>query len=916
MKQALPAVIGVDKEKCLNCHACITACPVKFCNDGSGEVVFVNSDMCIGCGQCLEACTHDARYYIDDFDAFLQDTRKGLKMVAIVAPSVAANFPEAYLNLNGWLKDLGVSAVFDVSFGAELTVKSYLEHIAENDPKIVISQPCAALVSYIEIYQPELLPYLAPVDSPMLHTMKMIQRFYPQYQDHKIAIVSPCLAKKREFVETGYGDYNIAYKSIQNHLDQQGICLSRYPEIDFDNPLAERAVLFSTPGGLLRTIERWDSSIRNRARKIDGIDAIYEYLEKLPAVIEKDRAPLLIDCLSCRQGCNGGPLTLVRDQSEDEIEYWIEKRNNDLKALFLAKADGDERSSKQKIESLLASYWEKDLYQRSYDDLSENNVIQYPSRDELQDIFHRMHKYTSKDIYNCTSCGYWGCEKMAVAIFNGLNRPENCHFFLATEKKFSHQKIEENEKKLRSIMETTVAGYLQIDLKAIITETNPEIRKMLLCDDLEGRSIFDFLDAQNAAILKRELSIRDTNQKSTYDVAIQRTDGSTIFCLASASPIFNSDGTRSGSFAFLKDITQRKEYEKQLEEAKVAAESANREKSEILMNIGHEFKTPLSGIITASELALTQSLNSELEKIHTIIKNSGHTLLDLVARTMEFSKVKDDRICLDIHPFRLDELFSRLKTTFLFKGKMTAIHLNHQFPSSEIPNALVGDSVRLVEILNQLLENSAKFSTVEPTVVLGLNIDTISKEYVDFRFTVKDNGNGIDPAVAERIFQPFFQADMSTTRQQDGIGVGLSICKHLVDLMDGNIWVESELGIGSAFHFSVRLERQKLEIPFSLEGFKEQQSDKQGGDVRGNPVVSASLDKTAIGLHLSNLKLSLNAMDPEETINHMSALQQLLDPICLQSLIRNIDSYDYDEALSAIAKLAGELEIEISSQKY
>jgi iron only hydrogenase large subunit-like protein len=106
---------------------------------------------------------------------FLNYIKFNKDVVAIAAPAVAANFPDLYLNLNGWLKSLGVAAVFDVSFGAELTIKSYLEHQKENNPKAIIAQPCPAIVTYIEIYRPELVKYLAPADSPMLHTIKMIK---------------------------------------------------------------------------------------------------------------------------------------------------------------------------------------------------------------------------------------------------------------------------------------------------------------------------------------------------------------------------------------------------------------------------------------------------------------------------------------------------------------------------------------------------------------------------------------------------------------------------------------------------------------------------------------------------------------------------------------------------------------------
>ena len=171
-------VIHVDKTKCVNCHACIAACPVKICNDGSGDHVSVNADTCIGCGRCLATCSHGARYFTDDFAAFLRDVAKPTPIVAVVAPSIVANFSDQYLQVNGWFQSLGVEAVFDVSFGAELCAQSYAEYICRHRPRLLISQPCPVVVNYIQTHQPALLEYLAPVDSPMLHTLKMIRRYY------------------------------------------------------------------------------------------------------------------------------------------------------------------------------------------------------------------------------------------------------------------------------------------------------------------------------------------------------------------------------------------------------------------------------------------------------------------------------------------------------------------------------------------------------------------------------------------------------------------------------------------------------------------------------------------------------------------------------------------------------------------
>ena len=253
-KAPLTPVVKIEYEKCINCYACIAECPVKYCLDGSGDRITINHDLCIGCGSCVNVCAHKGHYargLVDDISAFLQALKAKEKIVAIAAPAVVSFFPDHYLNLNGWLKSIGVQAVFDVSFGAELTVLSYLNHIKTKNPRTVIAQPCPAIVNYIEVYRPELLPYLAPADSPMLHTIKMIREYYPQYRDHKVMVVSPCTAKRREFDETGLGDYNVTLIVLKKYFDDNRVNLASFPRAEYDGPVAERALGFSSPGGLL-----------------------------------------------------------------------------------------------------------------------------------------------------------------------------------------------------------------------------------------------------------------------------------------------------------------------------------------------------------------------------------------------------------------------------------------------------------------------------------------------------------------------------------------------------------------------------------------------------------------------------------------------------------------------------------------
>ena len=328
MNLGLSSVISVDPENCVNCHRCIAVCPAKYCNDSSGDYVKVNKDLCIGCGQCISACKHDARHGIDDFPQFMQALKNKENIIAIVAPAAAAHFNGMDLELNGFLKSLGVKAVFDVSFGAELTTKSYVEEFKNKKPKLMISQPCPALVSYIELYQHSLIPYLAVSDSPMAHTFRMIKEFYPEYKNYKMAAISPCYAKRREFDENGLGNFNVTMKSITAYMKANGLSLSKYPKTQYDNPPAERAVLYSTPGGLMRTAERFIPGISTKIRKIEGQPLMTEYFHDLKETMKNGKpVPFpIIDCLNCERGCNCGAGTDNQQIPLDELELFNEKR--------------------------------------------------------------------------------------------------------------------------------------------------------------------------------------------------------------------------------------------------------------------------------------------------------------------------------------------------------------------------------------------------------------------------------------------------------------------------------------------------------------------------------------------------------------------------------------------------------------
>jgi iron only hydrogenase large subunit-like protein len=524
---SLVPVIDVDESKCVNCHMCIAVCPVKYCIDGSGEKVAINSDLCIGCGSCVAACTQKARSIRDDAERFLADLVRGEKIVAIAAPALASSFPGSYKRFIGWLKSLGVAAVFDVSFGAELTVKSYLEHVRASHPKTVIAQPCPAIVTFIEIYHPELLPHLAPANSPMLHTIKMVKEFYPAYARHKFLVLSPCAAKRREFEETGLGDYNVTYKSFADLLAARKVDLGRQPESDFDNPPAERAVLFSTPGGLLRTAEREVPGISGSSRKIEGPELVYPYLSRLAESIANGTNPLLVDCLNCEYGCNAGPGTLNQGKNPDEFEHPVELRRAEGEKRYGGKSPSA-KMARKKLARVVDKYWKEGLYARTYVSRNGNYALREPTDAELAAIYAEMLKASPEDHLNCASCGYKSCRGMAVAIHNGLNKKENCHLY--------RQRVIEQEK-------TVVEG------------TNERLHESIL-------QTTDKVDA-----IKEKLALLEDRSGSQF-AAIEQSAAAVEEMIAM---LFNASKIAAGKRDQIEDLAKRAEAGEQDMEATVAA---------------------------------------------------------------------------------------------------------------------------------------------------------------------------------------------------------------------------------------------------------------------------------------------------------------------------------------------------------
>ncbi len=432
MAFSLPKIIDVDSDKCVQCHVCIQVCPVKYCNDASDleKGITVNPDLCIGCGFCIRACTHDARIIVDDTERFIEDLKNGEKIITLVAPAVDVNFPNELENLLGWLKSIGVKMNFDVSFGAEITTYQYLKAIKAGAKTPVIAQPCPAVVSYIEIYKPELMPYLSPTGSPVMDMSAWVHKKHPGY---KHAFISPCIAKSREFQDPntkGQITYNVTIKNLKKYLDDNMIDLGEFPKASFDGPAeAERGILYSQPGGLYETFKRYGVPLKmHQVRRTEGHEIYHEYFEELIRDLKTNSCDVvLVDILNCLHGCNRGTGTLYDERTTDYIHKLQDKRLEKQQEETYPDPD-----AVQKLQDILDNMEDID-FSRKYTDKSENfKTLEDPDEEGIEALNEEMEKFEDMDIKNCAACGYMSCRDMAKAILNGLYRPQQCHHFLET----------------------------------------------------------------------------------------------------------------------------------------------------------------------------------------------------------------------------------------------------------------------------------------------------------------------------------------------------------------------------------------------------------------------------------------------------------------------------------------------------
>ncbi|MFM8767611.1 MAG: ATP-binding protein, partial [Rubrivivax sp.] len=365
--------------------------------------------------------------------------------------------------------------------------------------------------------------------------------------------------------------------------------------------------------------------------------------------------------------------------------------------------------------------------------------------------------------------------------------------------------LREQQRQLQMTIDNMADGFARGRMDDSLDIVNHAVVRMLgysSPDELLGRPskqmygrLEDWRQLVSALLAKGQ--VRD------FRCQARRKDGSLLWVEVSCHLALDALGKPIGMEAVVRDITQRIAFEEALEQARNEAQAAAEARGTFLANTSHEIRTPMNAIIGLTELALRTELTPRQHDYLTKVRQAASSLLGLLNDILDFSKIESGRLDLESIPFHLDEVMGQLTSVMSLQVEEKGLELLYA-RAPDVPVHLVGDPLRLGQVLTNLAYNAKKF-TERGDIVISTQVVARQGDRVRLRFSVQDSGIGMTPEQMERLFQPFTQADQSTTRRFGGTGLGLAISRQLVEMMGGRIWVHSEPGVGSDFQFEIEL---------------------------------------------------------------------------------------------------------------
>lgn len=505
------SIIQVNESKCVGCNACVRECPVEEANvasmDENGRLrILINDEKCIKCGACIKACSHEARTFEDDTEAFLKDIHSSQKVAVIVAPAACVAFEGKWKQVLQCLRKEGAAAIYDVGFGADICTWAHLRYMEKHPGAKVISQPCAAVVNYVEQLKPELIRHLSPVQSPMA-CMAIYIRKVLGFRG-KIAALSPCIAKTDEFRETGVIDYNVTMEHLGDYIKQANIQLSQIPVRDgelFDGAEGLEGKIYPRPGGLMKSLLVHAPEMQIITS--EGIGRLYDDLE-IYSEQRNECLPDVFDVLNCENGCNGGPATGTKYQrfQVSEKMHEIERNARKIRKSHTNRKGVDEQfhmfDTKLRLEDFLRGYTVRKK--------TDTQI----SREQIEQAFKDLGKVTAEEKnFDCHSCGYKTCEDMAKAVALGINEKENCHEYMMKTIREERQKVSEVNREVLKMNNDLIEifGELTNNIESVRSEADI-IRDAGTKSSGEMQNVAEHMNQLNELNRRILDSVEDINQ--------------------------------------------------------------------------------------------------------------------------------------------------------------------------------------------------------------------------------------------------------------------------------------------------------------------------------------------------------------------------------------------------------------------
>lgn len=392
-----------------------------------------------------------------------------------------------------------------------------------------------------------------------------------------------------------------------------------------------------------------------------------------------------------------------------------------------------------------------------------------------------------------------------------------------TERKSIEEELAVSEAHFKALFDGATIGIVNVDIKGFMLDCNDQfcVDMGLSRDELRSTTIFDVLSAQDREVAKAQFKELVEGKINHYrgERSFIRPSGEPLWMTVNVSALLDSQNQFESAVVSMVDMTELKLLSDELLIAKEEADAASKAKGDFLANMSHEIRTPMNAIIGMSQLCLQTNLDKKQKNYLEKIERASQSLLSIINDILDFSKIEAGKLDIENVPFQLDTMLEDLSDMFSERAAQKQIELLFAV-APNVPRHLLGDPLRLGQVLINLMNNAIKF-TERGEVLLSLSLVEQQNDDVVLRFSVRDSGIGLTQEQQAKLFKSFTQADTSTTRKYGGTGLGLAICKQLVELMGGSIGVESQLGHGSTFFFTVKLcisSGQKLVVGQELEG--------------------------------------------------------------------------------------------------